>query len=70
MSEKEFCSQHSGCIVRMDNFERQQRRDGDAILAAHRRVDVMKNWVIAGMTSLILNLIVMIGGFIVLLNRG
>ena len=32
------------------------------IIAAHRRVDGMKNWVIAGMTSLVMQLIIVIAG--------
>lgn len=60
MNEREHCLEHSGCIARIRNLEREQGQMNKDIHSAHRRVDGMKNWVIAGMTSMILQLIVLI----------
>jgi hypothetical protein len=59
---KEHCLDHSGCVARITNLEEDGKTMARDISSAHRRMDGMKNWVIAGMTSLVLQLIVMIIG--------
>lgn len=59
------CEEHSGFEARISNLE----KDGDDmsknILAAHKRIDGMKNWVIAGMSSLVLQLVIVLLSFII-----
>jgi len=66
MTDRDFvCNQHSGHEARITNLERGSiGMEGD-ITAAHRRMDGMKNWVIAGMTSLVVQLILFIGSIVV-----
>lgn len=58
----QHCLDHSGCVARITNLEDGMEKHDSSILASHKRIDGMKNWVIAGMTSLVLQLIVMVVG--------
>jgi len=70
MNERDtYCMEHSGHRARLDNLEEDAKIMNKEIGAAHRRMDGMKNWVIAGMTSLVLQLIVMIVGLTMLWAR-
>lgn len=50
------CMKHSGHDERIKNNEDDIKTMSGNIGSAHRRIDAMKNWVIAGMTALILQL--------------
>ena len=63
------CMEHSGHASRIKSNEEGLNRVAHTTDAAHRRIDSMKNWVIAGMTSLVLQLIVMISGLVLLWTR-
>ena len=56
------CLEHSGHASRIKNLEKGQGDCMKEATAAHRRIDGMKNWVIAGMTSLIMQLLLVIAG--------
>lgn len=58
------CMEHSGHASRIKSNEEGLNRVAHTADAAHRRIDAMKNWVIAGMTSLVLQLIAMVCGLI------
>lgn len=58
----QVCLEHSGHQSRLENLEEGERSLLTNINAAHRRIDGMKNWVIAGMTSLIMQLVLAIIG--------
>lgn len=60
----EFCKEHSGHTVQLDNLEKVNVEQWKAIKSAHKRMDGMQNWVIAGMTSVVLQLLLMISGLI------
>jgi len=66
MNGHDICMAHSGHKERLHNIEKDQSEAWKAIDRAHDRIDSMKNWVIAGMTSLVLQLIIFIGGLIIL----
>ena len=51
------CMEHSGHTHRLDNLEKGQDDLRASINSAHVRIDGMKNWVIAGMASLVGQLI-------------
>lgn len=57
---KEQCLAHSGMEARIDNLEKGHDDQQKSIDKAHERIDGMKNWVIAGMSSLLLQLIIVI----------
>jgi len=59
MSDK--CSEHSGHEARITGLESNRTESWNAIDRAHERIDGMKNWVIAGMTSLVIQLVVILG---------
>ena len=59
----ECCLEHSGHKEKLENLEDGLDRLYKSNTVAHQRIDGMKNWVIAGMTSLILQLLVLIGMF-------
>ena len=58
------CLEHSGHSSRIKNNEDNLKAVAQAATAAHRRIDGMKNWVIAGMSSLVMQLIIMLIGLI------
>lgn len=60
------CEEHSGIEARISGLEDNRPEIWRSIDKAHERIDGMKNWVIAGMTSLIIQLFVMLGGAIAL----
>lgn len=60
MGDKDFCQEHSGHEARLLSLETNRGEAWKAIDKAHERIDGMKNWVIAGMTSLILQLVIML----------
>lgn len=62
---EEHCLDHSGCEARITNLEIDSKMNDNQIIAAHKRIDGIKNWVIAGMTSLVLQLIVTVFGVLV-----
>jgi len=55
---------HSGVVVSIENLEKEQIEQAKEILSAHKRIDGIKNWVIAGMSSLIIQLIMFVFGFL------
>jgi len=57
------CLEHSGHESRIKNLEDDQKVIMTNTNTAHRRIDGVKNWVIAGMTALIIQLIVVIIGY-------
>jgi len=57
MAEK-LCDQHSGHEARLNSLEKADSEMTRSLDTIHRRVDGMKNWVIAGMTSLVLQLVI------------
>lgn len=61
--------EHSGHTSRIKNTEEDIKVVSATANSAHRRIDAMKNWVIAGMTSLVLQLIAMISGLILFWAR-
>ncbi len=65
----EVCQEHSGHAVRIKNVEDEGEKMVESNTAAHRRVDGLKNWVIAGMTSLVIQLIIVILGLALLWAR-
>lgn len=66
MSEKnEQCLAHSGIEARVESLERGHTGQQRSIDKAHERIDGMKNWVIAGMSSLVVQLILWIVGMAV-----
>lgn len=66
MTEKHFCLEHSGCVAKIENLKREVGTLETSTTSAHKRIDGMKNWVIAGMTSLILQLLLMLIGIAVI----
>jgi len=56
----ERCLEHSGIEARIKNLENKTEENENTIIKAHERVDSMKNWVIAGMSSLILQFLLLI----------
>ena len=65
----DFCNQHSGHEARLITLEQNKCDLWISVDRAHTRVDGMKNWVIAGMTSLVLQLIVMIIGLVLMWGK-
>lgn len=59
-----YCLEHSGHASRLYTLEGGQKEIMNTANAAHRRLDGMKNWVIAGMTSLVMQLILVIVGLV------
>jgi len=64
MGDRDFCMEHSGHAVRLNSLEKSDEESWRAIDRAHERIDGMKNWVIAGMASLVLQLVVIIGALV------
>jgi len=60
--KNEICYHHSGLDARLDSLELNRAEIWRSIDKAHERIDGMKNWVIAGMSSLIIQLILWIIG--------
>ena len=58
----ETCLEHSGHASRIKNLEKDQEIAMHNSDAAHRRIDGLKNWVIAGMASLVMQLLLTIIG--------
>lgn len=58
------CLEHSGIEKSIENIDRRLGEHDKEILSAHVRIDGIKNWVIAGMSSLIGQLIIMILGIV------
>lgn len=56
----DYCAEHSGHAARIKNSEDDIKVIAHNTDAAHRRLDGMKNWVIAGMTALILQLLLQV----------
>ena len=70
MSDRDFvCNEHSGHEARIANLEKGEVAMESGITSAHRRIDGMKNWVIAGMTSLVIQLILFIGSVVLVYIR-
>lgn len=65
----ESCKEHSGHEARLRNLELDGADMKNAISSSHRRIDGMKNWVIAGMSSMIIQLVIAIIGVIIILSR-
>ena len=65
MSEKEYCLEHSGCTERLSIAEKDREFLWKSTNRSHERIDGMKNWVIAGMASLVIEMIVFIIAFVV-----
>ena len=53
----ERCFEHSGIEARIQTLDESDDDQWKVINKAHERIDSMKNWVIAGMSSLVLQLI-------------
>jgi len=53
------CLEHSGVVAKIENLEGDMKAVAQGNLSAHKRIDGIKNWVIAGMTSLVLQMVVM-----------
>ena len=51
------CPEHSGHSNQLKNLEEGHKEVTIIANAAHRRIDGMKNWVIAGMTSLMIQML-------------
>ncbi len=60
------CAEHSGHEARIKNLEEAKEEMTHTIETAHRRIDGMKNWVIAGMTSLVIQLILAVFGIVII----
>jgi len=60
MAEKEYCQEHSGHEARIKSLEESRIDMWKANGKTNERIDGMKNWVIAGMSSLLLQLIIVI----------
>jgi len=54
---KDHCLDHSGHAHRIKNLEGDMIEAKQGTIKAHERIDGIKNWVIAGMTSAILQLL-------------
>lgn len=59
------CFAHSGVTARVSNLEKNGEEQWKVLNNAHQRIDGMKNWVIAGMTSLLLQLLFVVLGLII-----
>ena len=59
-----ICKEHSGHEARIENLEKEDKNQWISINSSHKRIDGMKNWVIAGMTSLLIQLLVIVGYFV------
>lgn len=62
----EFCKEHSEVKVLVHRNIKDISELNQKDIDVNKRVDNMKNWVIAGMSSLILNLIIVISGIIMI----
>jgi len=69
MTEGRQCMDHSGIVADINNLKDDANGLMKSCTAAHKRIDGMKNWVIAGMTSLVIQLVLAIVGFVVLLVK-
>ncbi len=56
----DHCLEHSGHASRLKALEKGQGEIMKTATAAHRRIDGIKNWVIAGMASLVIQLAITI----------
>lgn len=61
----EMCKEHSGFEARIENLETSTENWKLRVDKAHERIDSMKNWVIAGMTSMVIQLLILIGAIII-----
>ena len=53
---KQCCLEHSGHASQLKSLTEGQRKVMDTANSAHRRIDTIKNWVIAGMASVMIQL--------------
>jgi len=60
----DLCMEHSGHVSRLENLEKEYLYLMKSIESAHRRIDGIKNWVILGMGSLVLHLVLAVIGFL------
>lgn len=60
--KNEICLHHSGLDARLESLEQGRTKIWQSIDKAHERIDGMKNWVIAGMSSLLIQLILWLIG--------
>lgn len=58
------CLEHSGHTSRLSTLEDAMKRNELNIDSAHRRVDGVKNWVIAGMASVLIQLLIAVYGLL------
>lgn len=58
------CYEHSGHASRIKNLEKGQKTNMKNTEAAHRRIEGIKNWVITGMASLVMQLILVVIGLV------
>lgn len=65
VDRNEQCLAHSGIEARIDCLEKGHSAQQMAIDKAHERIDSMKNWVIAGMASLVMQLILWVVGIMI-----
>lgn len=65
LERSEYCLAHSGIEKELENIKEHQIEQNKCIDKAHERIDGMKNWVIAGMSSLVAQLILWIISLIV-----
>jgi hypothetical protein len=65
MPDKDFCPEHSGHEARLQLLEQNRIDVWRSLDKAHERVDGMKNWVIAGMSSLVMQLILWVVAILV-----
>ncbi len=64
MDNCDVCKEHSGVEARLTNLEEVEGTLMKRINVAHTRIDGIKNWVIAGMTSFVIQLVLVIFGLI------
>lgn len=61
---RHVCLEHSGHESDIEHLKKSEEEQWQSINRAHERIDGMKNWVIAGMSSLIIQLFLAILGVI------
>lgn len=62
----EQCHEHSGHEARLKTLEESVMEVSKSLNTAHRRVDGIHNWVIAGMSAMVIQLIVIVVGLVIL----
>lgn len=65
VDRNEQCLVHSGMEARIDSLEKGHGEQQKAIDKAHERIDRIQNWVIAGMSSLVMQLILWVVGVMI-----